>query len=378
MEQVQERRVMGKTVAIIGGGVGGLAAAASFAEAGWSTTVYERNEKMRANGNGFPIFPNGARVLRALASDDALQNYGWGLREWVIRSSAGEDINTLDVDSTLGPSGLTMFKRQNLIDLLASAALKHGAVFEDSRTLSYIDRGTKAIFEDGAEVEADLIVGADGVFSRTRRSIFPDLELRAHRKGAVRTLIPYQAEDFGQSVLRQGFEFNDPSGRRLGLYPVSENQLYLLLVFLRDDEEVQRLPVDPVPWSDTFVGMKEFIHRINGDAHRDFYHSVEPPRWSDGKVAIVGDAAHGMTPALGQGANTSLMTAYALGKFVAQADEVTTGLRRWENTMRPIVGFVQRFAEGMTAGRFDPRNDMFFTEPVVGPLLDADVPGFFD
>lgn len=366
-----------RRVVIIGGGVAGLAAAASFAEEGWQTTVYEKNPGLRANGNGFPIFPNGARVLTSVAGREAVEAAGWRLDRLQIRDSAGKDIVAFDASRAVGTEGLAMFKRQNIISLLAGAAKKSGAELKGGRTLAAVHDGQVAEFEDGETVEADLIVGADGVFSRVRRNIMADVPLKDHRKGAVRTLIPYTPDDFEQSPLREGYEYNDTSGRRVGLYPVSETEMYLLLVFLREDTEVQSLPVDPGLWNKTFVTLEKFLRRIDGGAHMDFYHSVEPPRWSVGRVAIVGDAAHGMTPALGQGANTSLMTGYSLGKCVARGDDVEASLQRWEKMMRPLVGFVQRYAEGMTAGRFDPRNDIFFTEPVVEPLLQADVPGIF-
>jgi 2-polyprenyl-6-methoxyphenol hydroxylase-like FAD-dependent oxidoreductase len=366
-----------RRVLIIGGGVAGLAAAASFAAEGWETTVCEKNAGLRANGNGFPIFPNGARVLTSVAGRHAVETAGWRLDKLQIRNSAGKDVVAFDASRTVGTEGLAMFTRQSIIDLLAGAAKQSGAVLEGGRTLVKVHDGRVAEFEDGETVEADLIVGADGIFSRVRRSIMADVPLKDHRKGAVRTLIPYTPDDFEQSPLREGFEYNDPSGRRVGLYPVSATQMYMLLVFLREDTEVQGLPVDPELWNKTFVTLEKFLRRIGSDAHKDFYHSVEPPRWSSGRVAIVGDAAHGMTPALGQGANTSLMTGYSLGKCVGRGDDIEASLRRWEKMMRPLVGFVQRYAEGMTAGRFDPQNDIFFTEPVIEPLLQADVPGIF-
>src|SRR5690606_391899 len=109
----------------------------------------------------------------------------------------------------------------------------------------------------------------------------------------------------------------------------------------------------------------------------DEYHSVYPPSWHHGRCALVGDAAHGMTPGLGQGANTAMMTAYALAACVGRADALEAAMERWETRLRPLITSTQRYAEGVTAGILDPKNEIFFSDPLLRPLLTADIPAQF-
>ena len=81
-----------------------------------------------------------------------------------------------------------------------------------------------------------------------------------------------------------------------------------------------------------------------------------------------------MTPALGQGACTSMMTAYALGSANFDTGPLDSVLSRWESGIRPLVDFTQKFAEGITEGRLDPNNEVFFADPALRPILEADIP----
>ena len=108
--------------------------------------------------------------------------------------------------------------------------------------------------------------------------------------------------------------------------------------------------------------------------HYDVYHSIYPPAWHFGNCALIGDAAHGMTPALGQGANSAMMTAFSLGASDLLSGSLSVALTRWEKEMRPLINFTQMFAEGVTEGRLDPNNDIFFSDPALRQLLTADIP----
>lgn len=363
-------------VHIAGGGIAGLVASIVFARRGWQVSLHERSPALRANGNGFPIFENGLRVLEALGLGDRIESAGHRLERWRIYRSSGELASEYEPFAATG-GRIVMFHRQALVDLLVEAALASGVSLLAGSRVTGAEAEGVLILDDGRRLEADLIVGADGIRSAVRRAVWGELPLGQHRKGALRLLIPIEAGDFPDGSTRLAREFNDPSGRRIGLLPCSPTLMYMILVNLLSDPEAGRQPVDVELWSETFPMLRRYIERVGDKGHYDVYHSIKPPSWHSGRCALIGDAAHGMTPALGQGANTAMMTAYALAATAGAGARQTASLREWETRLRPLVDFTQSYAEGITAGRLDPKNEIFFSDPDLRRLLGADIPAMF-
>jgi 2-polyprenyl-6-methoxyphenol hydroxylase-like FAD-dependent oxidoreductase len=358
---------------IVGGGIAGLVASIQLARRGWSVRVHERSSALRASGNGLPIFENGLRILEALGLGDDVSARGHQLNRWVICRSTGQQI--VEYDPYLATGGrIVMFQRQTLIDLLAAAAVAAGVKISVGSKVVGAERAGVVLLEGGERLEADLVIGADGIHSIVRRSVAGELSLGQHRKGAIRLLIPIHPGDFPDGNNRVATECNDPSGRRIGLLPCSPHVMYMILVALLADTEAQEIPIRPELWKETFPTLAKFIDRVGPMGHYDVYHSIFPPAWHFGNCALVGDAAHGMTPALGQGANAAMMTAFSLGASKFEPGSMSTALERWEKKLRPLIDFTQKYAEGITEGRLDPNNDIFFSDPALRPLLTADIP----
>lgn len=364
-------------VHIAGGGIAGLVASVVFARRGWEVTVHEKSPALRAHGNGFPIFENGLKILEAIGLGDRIESDGHRLEHWRIYRSSGEQAAAYEPFEATG-GRIVMFHRQALVDLLAGAAEKAGARLESGSRVVGAEAGGVIALDDGRRFEADLVVGADGIRSAVRQAVMGDLPLGEHRKGALRLLIPIKPGDFPDGNTRLGREYNDPSGRRIGLLPCSPTLMYMILVNLLSDPEAGAQPIDVELWAATFPMLRRYIERVGNQGHYDVYHSVFPPSWHVGRCALVGDAAHGMTPALGQGANTAMMTAYALAASVSAGAAQRDELAAWEGELRPLVDFTQKYAAGITAGVLDPKNEIFFSEPTLRRLLSADIPARFD
>ena len=324
-------------------------------------------------GNGLPIFENGLRVLEALGLGAEIKARGHQLDKWVICRSSGQKIVEYEPYAATG-GRIVMFQRQALIDPLAAAAIEAGVEICVGSKVIGAERAGAVLLEGGARLEADLVIGADGIHSVVRRSVAGELKLGQHRKGAIRLLIPILPGDFPDGKNRVATEYNDPSGRRIGLLPCSPDVMYMILVALLTDTEAQSIPIQPELWKATFPTLGKFIDRVGSMGHYDVYYSIFPPAWHFGNCALVGDAAHGMTPALGQGANSAMMTAFSLGASGLSPASMSTALTRWETNMRPLINFTQKYAEGITEGRIDPNNDIFFSDPALKPLLTADIP----
>lgn len=360
-------------VEVVGGGVAGLVASIQFARKGWAVRLHERGAMLRASGNGLPIFENGLRILEALGLADEIPRRGHELNKWAIYRSSGEKVVEYEPYSATG-GRIVMFQRQALVDMLAEVAINAGVTIALGSKVIGAERQGVIHLENGERLEADLIVGADGIHSIVRRSVAGNLPLGEHRKGAIRLLIPIHPGDFPDGNDRVGAEYNDPSGRRIGLLPCSSKVMYMILVALLSDTEAQAIPIQPDLWKATFPTLGKYIDRVGTMGHYDEYHSIFPPAWHFGNCALIGDAAHGMTPALGQGANSAMMTAFSLGASRFGNGSFSATLADWEKRMRPLIDFTQKYAEGITAGRLDPKNEIFFSDPALRPLLTADIP----
>jgi 2-polyprenyl-6-methoxyphenol hydroxylase-like FAD-dependent oxidoreductase len=329
---------------IAGGGIAGLVGAAALAQRGWSVRVHERAEHMRAYGAAIFTWYNLMRVLKAVGAwEEAIE----GAAPFVIRESRdarNRVINTI-VASDRADERIFSISRRQLIQALANAAMRSGAEIERSSVAVGAEAGGVLLMEDGRRLRADLVMGADGVYSRVRDSLGLVRRRHALGDGAIRLLIPRTTEELTSDMGRKAIEFW--SGRRRLFYsPCSEEEVYLAFMLPADDKEGTAVPLNHASWVRSFPFLEDVIRRVGNDGRWDLFEYVDLHRWSAGRVAIVGDAANAMSPNTGQGAGTAGMNALSLAVFVTEAATLEEGLARWEAKERPLTEHTQ-FVAGM-------------------------------
>jgi len=322
---------------IAGAGFAGLTAACALAQRGWSVRVHERGEALRTTGAGIYIYENGLRVLEALGAYVAAVKGAPFAHTREVRD--GND-HLISVHRWAG-SRVFSIVRQNVINALSAAATRAGVEIVTNSAAAGATADGELILADGRRLKADLIVGADGSNSRLRDS----LGLLAKRKylvdGCTRLLMEKTAEERAEAGGATTVEYW--SGTRRVLYtPCSETDIYIALTMLDSDEIAKAVPVGKEAWKRWFPHLEVLIDRIGEQGRYDRFDLIRLKRWSAGRVAIVGDAAHALPPNIGQGGGCAMMNALSLAVYLERENDVATALAAWERQERPLTEHTQR------------------------------------
>jgi 2-polyprenyl-6-methoxyphenol hydroxylase-like FAD-dependent oxidoreductase len=239
-------------------------------------------------------------------------------------------------------SRLLVAVRGDLHAALARAATRAGAeIVTGSQVLAATPDG-RLEFEDGVGERVDLVVGADGVRSRVRDSLALATAITDLQDGCGRHLIERGPDDPVQRTIEV---WN--GGRRLGVAPAAPEWVYVFLCCPSTDVGGRRQqPFDAAEWMRTHPGYASQLRRIprHPEGRWLTFYDVRCRTWSHGRVALVGDAAHAMSPNLGQGACTAMSNALALGQAVSVHADVPAALRAWEASERPLTDRTQRYS----------------------------------
>ena len=193
---------------------------------------------------------------------------------------------------------------------------------------------------DGRRLQADLIVAADGANSRLRDSLGLLAKRRFLPDGCIRILMentPEERADDGGTTVEYW------SGSRRVLYtPCSPTDLYIALTMLDRDDAAKATPIRRDDWARSFPHLAQLFDRIGDRGRYDRFEYIKLTRWSSGRVAVIGDAAHALPPNIGQGAGCGMMNGLALAVHLDRHDDVPSALAAWEQTERPITDHTQR------------------------------------
>ena len=316
---------------VVGAGFAGLTAACALAQRGWRVRVHERADRLRTAGAGINLYDNGLRVLEAVGAYEDTVRGGARARS---RETRDQDDRLLSIHHwDIRVYGVL---RQRMIDALAAAARRAGAeIVTASEGVAATPEGELQL-AGGEILKAHLVVAADGVNSRIRDALGLVSRRRALADGCTRVLVPGDS-----SADERTIEYW--SGKRRLLYnPCSDTHLYLALSMPHGDAAARALPLDRALWKNSFPRLAALIERIGDDGRYDRFEYIRLRRWSAGRVAVIGDAAHAIPPNIGQGAGCAMMNALSLAVYLEKHREVAPALREWEERERPLTDHTQR------------------------------------
>jgi len=329
-----------RRVEIVGAGFAGLTAACALAQRGWSVRVHERAERLRTAGAGIYIYENGLRVLEALgAYGDATAG-----APIVQTREVRDDRNRLvAIHRWDASSRVFSIVRQQVINALAAAASAHGAeIVNGSEAIAATPSG-ELMLTDGRRLAADLVLACDGVNSRVRDSLKLPVKRRRLADGCIRLLIAKTEPERNSRDSGRTIEYWSGS-RRILYTPCSLDQVYVALTMLDSDAVAAAMPLSKAAWIAAFPHLKDLIERLGDDGRYDRFELIKLRRWSSGRVAIIGDAAHALPPNIGQGGGCAMMNGLSLAVFLERYDDVLPALEAWERHERPLTDHTQRIS----------------------------------
>ena len=322
---------------IAGAGLGGLAAGIALAQRGWSVRIHERASQLRMFGAGIWLWENGLRSLNALGVEEAATRRARRIETLVAKDQDGKAL----MHRTFGARDRMMLPpRADLYDAMIERARELEVDIETESPVVAATPSGELQKEDGSVLTADLVVAADGAFSRVRDSLLLTQRVDYLDEGYTRLLIPRRDGDPATEIT----EYWNGS-RRLLYDPCTDDLNYVCLCCNVDDDAGRRVPVDKESWLESFPQLEGIIERIDEVGRWDRALRVTCRAWSRGRAVLVGDAAHAQPPNLGQGANLTFQNALSLAAYLDRGDDVPQALQSWEARERPLTDHVQKWTD---------------------------------
>lgn len=326
-----------KSALIVGAGIGGAMAAYTLARAGIKTHCVEIAPKSSAAGTGICLLHNTMRAMRQVELADPCLEFGQQIDHFRQFDAAGNQVSENPTPPGIG------IKRPDLAHVLENAAVKAGAKIEYNTSVASLEdlgNRVKVVFSNGNVAEYDVVVGADGVYSKIRHTVF----------GAQ-----YDAEFVGQSCWRfsaprlpehDGFWLFRHKGAGVGAIPTSKDGCYLFILensdqplTMRDDKLDVLLKERLADYTAPLI--RQALEQLTSPKQvlfRPFDARLMPgPWWHKGRVVLLGDAAHAPTPQLTSGGGMAIEDAVVLADCLAAPGTAADALEAYSKRRIPRV-----------------------------------------
>jgi 2-polyprenyl-6-methoxyphenol hydroxylase-like FAD-dependent oxidoreductase len=333
---------------VIGAGIGGLATTAGLCSVGWDVTACERAASLEPVGAGLALAPNGLRALDAIGAEDGLRALAvpqeLGIRRsdgrWLIRSTTGRMIADRFGDPII------LLPRTAVVDALAACV--PGGVLSLGTEVTSVETGEKTaarVATTAGELAADLVVAADGIGSATRPALFPGHP--GLRYAGFTTWRLLTGPVAGQFPMAESWG----RGTVFGVMPLSDGRVYCYAAAPAapgacDGDELAELARLFGTWHEPIPQLLATARPQDVLRHDVAELAAPLPSFHRGRTALLGDAAHPMTPNLGQGACQALEDAAVIFRLAAgtDPDAVTGMLARYTAARLPRTTSVVRWS----------------------------------
>ena len=331
-------------VVVIGAGIAGISTGVGLARQGVQVDVVEANPNGEGTGAGITLLGNALRALDELGVAELCLDIGHGFDTIDIADSAGNVLMSEQPPRTFRPDRPAMLgiTRSALYTVLAGRAVESGATLRYQQTVTTIeqdDEGVDVTLSTGEEVRADLVVAADGTYSSTRASVFgPERGPVYAGQGAWRLSFARPNDLDGMVLLRTA------KGRAAGVIPTGPDLCYVFVLETTaerariPDEQLAELMAERLAeFSAPVVQAGAAAIGDHNVGYRPFDIMLMPAPWHRGRVVLIGDAAHALTPQMTSGGGLAIEDAAVLSRLVGSGQPIPDVLETFSELRRPRV-----------------------------------------
>ncbi len=353
-----------KKVLVVGGGIAGLSLAIALRQRGIEAEIVEVKEQWTVYGVGIIIQSNVVRAFHQLGVLDKFLDQAYPFEEVTVATPRGEI--SLPSYRLAGPEyppncGVS---RPALHKVLTSSAIEAGATVRLGVTIDHYtetDTAAEVTFTDGTTGSYDVIVGADGSFSKMRGLMFPNIKTHFTGQAVWRYNFKRQVDHLANYI--------SPTGLAAGLCPLAEDLMYMYVTSheptkprMNENEMAEQMRARLAGFDGIIGELREQITDNKGVVYRPMEVVFVPEKWYKGRAILIGDAAHTTTPHMGQGAGISVEDALVLAEELAKDAPLETKfanfMDRRYNRCKMVCDNSQQIGEWEMQGTQGDRNTM--------------------
>ncbi|HWC30918.1 MAG TPA: FAD-dependent monooxygenase [Dehalococcoidia bacterium] len=346
------------SVAVVGAGMGGLTVAATLGRLGVNVQVYEQAGQFARIGAGIQMLPNSMTVLRGIGLEEKLRSFAFAPKSHLNRVwNTGEVIVELPMPESRYDAPYLCMHRGDLHSALLSVVPEPSVHLGKKLTgIEQRNGGVTLAFSDGTTVVADAVIGADGLHSVVREILLGPETPRFSGRVAYRAVFPARLMD-GLDIGGSRTKWWGPDRHIVIYYTTADRSEVYFVTSVPEPAEW----LTPESWSakgdvtelrEAFAGFHAEVKAVLAacpDCHKWAILDRDPlPVWSEGRVVLLGDACHPMTPYMAQGAATAMEDAAVLARCFEAADDIESAFQLYEAHRKPRTSRIQAISSANT------------------------------
>lgn len=339
-----------KTLSIVGGGISGLALAHALRHSHIHCSLYEKRKGL-GDGTGILLSINSTRLLKKQGLLDSVLDKGARLTEMELYSHRGKRLSKISLNPLEEKYGVPMIgiHRTSFMDVLFQS-LNHVDIQTQQEVVEFENnaQNTTLRLNDGHTVQADLLVGCDGLRSKMRQQVFQE-GIQIYRYGGYKC---WRGVCKTLAVNPHIFSETLGEGKRFGVVPIGKEAVYWYATQNEaiqtspnlDEDHKQILEAIFQNFNPTILELIRETPSPNIVCHSIFQTTL-PKIWYKNRVVLLGDSVHGMLPDLGQGAGMAIESAYCLGESLLSSNTLEIALKNYQNSRETRVRKIKNLSE---------------------------------